>query len=211
MNKNRLALVLFAASVVAMVAGGVIGLGLRDDAAPPAPVAVAPTATPAGPQPTPTPEPSRAAVQRLQIPRIGVDAAVISIGVDPDGTMQSPSKPMEVGWYRFAALPGHGGNVVMAGHVDYVNYGAAVFYRLRELQPGDRIVVVLEDGASYAYEVESLTTYGANDPVQDAVGPTPSEAVTLITCTGAFSYATREYDRRLVVRAHLAQTAAAAP
>jgi LPXTG-site transpeptidase (sortase) family protein len=211
MTRKRILAILSFAGLVAVL-GIVAGLTVFQDSST-APVAIAPTAAPTStPQPgaTPTPvPPSNAPVVRLQIPRIGVDAGVVSLGVDPDGTMQSPAMPMEVGWYRFASLPGHGGNVVMSGHVDYLRFGPAVFYRLRELQEGDRIVVALEDGASFAYEVTSLTTYGANDPVLDAVGPTPTEAVTLITCAGAFNSASRQYDRRLVVRGHLVETATA--
>ncbi|MPZ49288.1 MAG: sortase [Dehalococcoidia bacterium] len=206
MNRRRILPLVLAVIALATVLGIVAGGLLRDGAAP-GPVAVAPTAV--APSPTATPAPSSAAIVRLQVPRIGIDAGVVSLGVDPDGTMQSPAKPMDVGWYRFASLPGHGGNVVMSGHVDYVNFGAAVFYRLKELQPGDRIIVGLEDGLSFAYEVESLTTYNANDPVQEAVGPTAAESVTLITCTGAFDAASREYDKRLVVRGRLVETASA--
>ena len=131
----------------------------------------------------PTPV-SSAAVVRLQVARIGIDAPVVIIGVDPDGTMQSPKTPTDVGWYTFSSRPGQGSNVVMSGHVDYVNYGAAVFYRLRELKAGDRITVGLSDGASYSYEVLSLASYDANAPVADVVGPTPTDSITLITCTG---------------------------
>jgi sortase (surface protein transpeptidase) len=37
--------------------------------------------------------------------------------------------------------------------------------------------------------------------VDQIVGATPEEVITLITCSGTFSSATHQYDKRLVVRA----------
>ena len=41
----------------------------------------------------------------------------------------------------------------------------------------------------------------ATAPVNDIVGATPQESVTLITCGGVFNPVTHQYDKRLVVRA----------
>lgn len=156
------------------------------------------------PEPTilPTAEPSNANVTRLIIPRIGVDAPAIELGVDPDGAMQSPKNPTDVAWYRFSSKPGNPGNVVVAGHVDYYNYGAAVFWSLRELRDGDEVMVQTDDGRAYGYRVVSVTAYDeATAPVAEIVGPTTNEVLTLITCTGTFIRSVREYDKRLVVRA----------
>ena len=152
--------------------------------------------------PVPTPPPSTAPIARLQIPRIGVDAPVIVLGVDRDGVMESPSKPMDVAWYDFSSRPGFQGNAVFAGHVDYAGYGPAVFWRLRDVQAEDEVRVLLSDGTSYTYRVISATSYAADSaPLEEIVGPTPNEVITLITCVGTFDTRTREYDRRLVVRA----------
>jgi sortase (surface protein transpeptidase) len=37
--------------------------------------------------------------------------------------------------------------------------------------------------------------------VNDIVGPTDKEVVTIITCSGDFDPKTREYNKRLIVRA----------
>src|SRR6476659_3646847 len=81
--------------------------------------------------PSAIPQTSRAAT-RLVVPRLKIDAATTTLGVDSKGTMQAPGGPMEVAWYKFSSKPNGGGNVVMSGHVDYANYGPAVFARLRE-------------------------------------------------------------------------------
>ena len=141
-------------------------------------------------------------VARLIVPSLGIDAPIITMGVDADGTMQSPNNPTDVAWYSFSARPGERSNVVMAGHLDYVNYGPAVFYRIREARAGEAVQLVLIDGTVASYRVLDVTSYDeATAPVLDIVGPTDGELVTLITCGGSFDPLAREYDKRVVLRA----------
>ncbi len=115
-------------------------------------------------------------------------------------------------WYTFSAKPGQIGNVVMSGHLDYINYGAAVFWHLSELRPGDELQVVLEDDTVVKYAVESVQEYDETAaPVQDIVGPTANESITLITCAGSFDPTNLHYNRRLVVRGARVQEAATSP
>ncbi len=159
---------------------------------------VAPTVEPA----LPTPAPSKAPVVRIKAPSIGVDAPIITRGLDAAGIMQDPPDPVSVVWYNFSAQPGYTGNVVLAGHVDYHNYGPAVFWDLRRLTVGDQVHVALQDGSSYTYQVASLAYYdAATAPVGEIVGSTPTETLTLITCGGTFNRRAGDYDKRLVVRA----------
>lgn len=172
---------------------------------------VAPQITPTGetpatasssPEPGPTVQPVGVDVTRLRLPTLGIDAPIVTMGVDQSGTMQSPNNPTDVAWYNFSARPGEMSNVVMAGHLDYVNYGPAVFYRLKEARPGDEVELVLVDGSVARYRVEGVTSYDeATAPVLDIVGPTDVEMVTLITCGGSFDPLSREYDKRVVLRA----------
>lgn len=159
----------------------------------------APQATP---EPMLQPPPSASPIVSIQAPRINIDAPVINLGVDPDGTMQSPSTPTDVAWYRFSAYPGNPGNAVFAGHLDFIRYGAAVFYNLRQLQLGDEIMIRLADDTLYTYRVVSSRSFSSNDaPIEEIIGPTADEVVTLITCDGVFNTITRDYGQRLVVRA----------
>jgi LPXTG-site transpeptidase (sortase) family protein len=154
-------------------------------------------ATPAA-EPTPVGE----VPGRLVIPRIGVDAPIVKLSVDGNGVMESPSTPTDAGWYDFTARPGQGGNAVFSGHVDYHNYGAAVFWDLRNLEAGDVIEVYGEDGGVYRYKAVSSVSYPADEaPVDDIVGRTERETVTLITCVGQFNYDIHQYSHRLVVQA----------
>src|SRR5438128_1115854 len=73
---------------------------------------------------------------RLKIPAIGVDASVVSAGLKPDGTMDTPHDQYSVAWYKYGPRPGLPGNAVMAGHLDTKLTPTAVFYNLNKLKPG---------------------------------------------------------------------------
>lgn len=162
------------------------------------------TPTP-GPPPTPTnkfPPGSSAPVARLRIPSVEIDAPVVVRGLDNEGKMLTPDTSYDTAWYDFSARPGSDGNAVFSGHVDYVNVGPAVFWDLKDLNKGDVIQVEMEDGEVYTYEVATKIQYdAATAPVDAIVGPSAEQQVTLITCSGTFSSASHQYDKRLVVTA----------
>lgn len=137
----------------------------------------------------------------LQVEAALIDAPIEVLQVI-DGTMQDPSGPWEVGWYENLASLGDGSNVVMAGHIDYWNVGPAVFYNIASLTEGAAVQVVAEDGRIFTYAVEWVREYPADNlPLDEVVGPTPSESLTMITCGGTFDYATAHYLSRIAVRA----------
>lgn len=138
----------------------------------------------------------------LQVEAALIDAPIEVLQVI-DGTMQDPSGPWEVGWYENLASLGDGNNVVMAGHIDYWNVGPAVFYNIASLAEGDAVQVVAEDGQVFSYAVEWVREYPADNlPLDEVVGDTPTESITLITCGGTFDYATAQYLSRIAVRAN---------
>jgi LPXTG-site transpeptidase (sortase) family protein len=162
--------------------------------------ALTPIATPTIPHPTP----DVAAIAELVIPKYGIDAPVQIKGVDGNNTMQSPDGPTNVAWYTFSVAPGNIGNAVFSGHVDYINYGPAVFWHLKDLVVGDAIEIHLASGTVYKYKVTGGQSVGA-DPTQEElasiVGQTPQEIITMITCGGDWDPVAHEYDHRTVVRA----------
>lgn len=176
--------------------------------APPSAAALAETPAPSADQatdvaaPVDPPAPAGNYPSRVVIPKIGVDAPVVARGVDANGLMQVPDGPEDVAWYEFTGRPGEGANIVLSGHVDYHDYGPAVFWRLRDLTLGDIVEVHVADGAFYQYVVTDTEAYEAQGaPIDEIVGPTSRETVTLITCDGTFNGASVGYSHRLVVRA----------
>jgi LPXTG-site transpeptidase (sortase) family protein len=213
---NRLSLAIMALGIAALMAAavlfalsatGIIGDGGLRYSGPGTVTgfgSVVQTPLPLTPLPLPpeVPTPSDAPITRLVIPKASVDAPVVTLGIDGNGIMESPSNAYDVAWYDFSARPRFGGNAVFSGHVDYHDIGPAVFWELRNLQQDDVIEVHLADGTVYKYGVTALECLPVDTaPIAEIVGPTPTEMVTLITCCGEFNYTTRQYSHRLVVRA----------
>ncbi|MBI5289877.1 MAG: class F sortase [Chloroflexi bacterium] len=142
--------------------------------------------------------------QRLVIPAIGVDAPFTYKLVGGDGQMPNPEGPEDVAYYDFSAWPGlgglpdKGGNVVLAGHVDYINYGPAVFWKLRDLKAGDEVQIALADGTLVTYVIEfNKTIDPESDDWSSIVEATQDDSVTLITCSGEFSAG--HYSNRQII------------
>jgi sortase (surface protein transpeptidase) len=140
----------------------------------------------------------------IAIEKIGLNAQIETIQI-VNGIMQDPTGPWVVSWYKETGKLGEIDNVVMAGHLDYWDVGPAVFYNIGQLEQNDPIDVTGDDGLTYSYAVDWVENYDANNaPIQDIIGPTDSEDLTLITCGGPFDYQNGVYLQRTVVRAHRA-------
>ena len=84
-----------------------------------------------------------------------------------------------------------------AGHVDYIGVGPAVFYSIRDLQPGD-IVTVNTDAGPINYAIQWSQWAEPDEDFTSFVAQTGQESITLVTCIGAFSGG--HYSNRLIVR-----------
>jgi sortase (surface protein transpeptidase) len=138
----------------------------------------------------------------LDIPAIGVHTPLISLGLKPDGTVEVPplDRDAPAGWYKNLATPGEAGPAVILGHVDSARDGPAVFYRLRDLQPGDRISVGRTDGSKVRFVVRSVARYPKKDfPTAAVYGPSPRAELRLVTCGGSFDALRRHYRDNIVV------------
>jgi hypothetical protein len=144
---------------------------------------------------------------RLVIPAIGVATRLLRLGLEPDGSMAVPADFDQAGWFAGGPVPGQLGPAVIAGHVDS-RTGPAVFYRLRELRPGQTVLVERADGARLRFVVSQAHSYPkAGFPTGAVFGPAPEAALRLITCAGDFDRARGSYRDNLVVFARLAASA----
>ena len=136
----------------------------------------------------------------ITIPSIGVKAGIVGIGLRADGAMQVPD-PDQVGWYKRGPRPGSPGPAVLIGHVDS-RTGRAVFYRLRQLRPGDEILVGQRDGSTTKFIVGRLERHPKTALPTKRIWPTTSKPLLrLITCAGSFDRATGHYRDNLIVYA----------
>ena len=138
---------------------------------------------------------------RVEIPAIGVSSSLVRLGLNPDRTMEVPDDFQVAGWFTGGPQPGQLGPAVIAGHVDS-RTGPAVFYRLRDLRPGDEVRVVRADHRVVRFRVDSLASYPKQALPDDVVyGATTTPALRLITCAGTFDRSRRSYLDNLVVSA----------
>lgn len=152
--------------------------------------------------PASAPTVTDAPLERIVIPSVNIDAPIVIKGLDEDGVMEAPDNAYDVAWYDFTPRPGEGSNAVFSGHVDYVNVGPAVFWKLKDLEPSARIDIRFAGGTLLSYAVMAVNTFDAvTAPIDEIVGPTPADSITLITCAGTFDQSTGQYDKRLIVRA----------
>jgi hypothetical protein len=145
---------------------------------------------------------------RISIPAIDVAASVHAVGRAPDGTIATPSLNLknEAGWYREGPSPGQYGPAIIVGHVDTKDK-PAVFHRLRELVPGQRIEIVRRDRTVAVFEVGSVEQFGkqmlpAARVFQDFSRP----GLRLITCGGNWIGGSTGYADNVIVFASLIET-----
>lgn len=141
----------------------------------------------------------------IRIPRINVEAPIIPLGLNDDGTIEVPDQPEEAGWWLGGPEPGETGPAVILGHVDSQEEGPAVFFYLRYLEAGDEIHIDRVDGSTVSYVVEFSESHDKDAFPTDAVyGPTEQPTLRLVTCGGDFDFDVRTYEENLVVFASLA-------
>src|SRR5690606_25171463 len=105
------------------------------------PATVADTTGPTLPAPSPMPPITNPV--RVRVPAIGLDAAVVSVGLQGDGQMEVP-EASDVGWYRLGPPPGADGSAVLAAHVDFAGERGA-FFDLRSVPVGAEVFVDGDD------------------------------------------------------------------
>ena len=139
---------------------------------------------------------------RLIIPTIGVDAAIESLGILENGNLATPVQHPwdDAGWYNLGPRPGTQGSAVIDGHLDRPGGYPAVFWRLRDLQIGDKVIVIDGQGKTLSFHVINITFYPVHElPVQEIFGNNQGLYLNLITCAGDWIPDQHQTNQRLVV------------
>jgi LPXTG-site transpeptidase (sortase) family protein len=137
----------------------------------------------------------------LLIPKLSVDARILSAGLSPDGSISTPGNVFDTAWYDGSSLPGQPGAMLIDGHISSWT-SPGVFYRLDELSPGDEIQVERGDGAVFTYRVVKTEVYASSAVNMQAVlNPVNagSPGLNLISCYGSVIPGTNEFNKRIVV------------
>jgi hypothetical protein len=141
----------------------------------------------------------------VTLPSIGVQSRLVRLGLDARREMEVPDDFSLAGWYVHGPKPGAVGPAVIAGHVDG-RRGPAVFYRLHELAPGDRVEIHRADGSSVLYAVDRVEQHPKNAfPTEAVYGNTQGPELRLITCGGEFDRRARSHRDNIIVFAHIVE------
>lgn len=141
----------------------------------------------------------------LRIDTIGVDAPLVSVGLEPDGAMEIPDDVREIGWYDpddLGVRPGTTGTAVFASHVDSRTQGRGVLFELRQMRVGDTIEIDLEDGTTQTWVVTEVAQIPkVSMPLNEIFTWSGPPRVVVITCGGEFDRSARSYVDNIVVYA----------
>lgn len=138
---------------------------------------------------------------RLKIPKINVDAPIDYMGILPNGLLEAPSVPKNVGWYKFGPRPGNMGNAVIDGHYGiWENGERTVFDNLNQLAAGDKVFVEDDKGGFAVFAVRESKSFNPNSDSSEVFKSNDGLAhLNLITCDGSWNTASESYSKRLVV------------
>jgi hypothetical protein len=161
----------------------------------------------------------------LVIPSIAVNSPLLAVGMTSAAAMSAPEGGAgspdwsDTFWYRGSAVPGAVGTATIAGHIDDRFGDYAVFGRLNELVPGDRIFIrdtstkyreQFVVTALHTYTIAQATTlpvldliYGTGPPQGEPAQPSSDGLahLSLVTCAGEWIPRLDTHSERLVVSA----------
>ncbi len=165
----------------------------------PKPARVAKEVITASPASLPASEPTY-----ISIASQSINAGIIPVGQAADGSIQTPPLfDWSTGWYNKSPTPGQVGPSIIVGHVDTYK-DISVFWRLRYVAAGDRIIITRADGSTATFAVDSVEQFDQNNfPTQQVYGNIAYAGLRLITCGGSFDERTGSYTQNTVVFAHL--------
>ncbi len=145
----------------------------------------------------------------IAVPDLGLDQALIELGVTEERTLEVPEDWMDIGWWATGPAPGESGGAVIAGHVNG-DGKPAVFAELPSLERGAEVVVTRADGSQATYVVRSKEQFAKDDFPNERMytfeGPS---FLHLVTCGGSFDTRSGHYDDNIVIFAELVGVTAA--
>src|ERR1035437_333438 len=104
---------------------------------------------------------------RINIPSIKINALIEEVGLTPEGAMDSPKGPSNVGWYNLGPKPGESGSAVVDGHSGWKDNIPAVFDNLYKIQTGDKIYIESKTGTITTFVVREIKSYDPKASARD--------------------------------------------
>ena len=137
----------------------------------------------------------------IRINKINVEARVLQMGVNKDGSMQSPINAYDAGWYTGSVRPGQLGAAAIVGHASGPTR-EGLFAYLDKLKAGDIVEIERGDGTKLTYSVVKTETVALkNVDMNKFLRPVDGEAegLNLMTCAGNWVESSKTRDQRVIV------------
>lgn len=147
----------------------------------------------------------RSSPTKIVIPSINLRAALDTVGLRPDGAIETPpyERAHRAAWYRLGPTPGERGAAVLVGHVDSKK-AVAVFWYLTRITRGDEIQVTREDRRTALFAVTSIEEFTKTAfPTDRVYADSDAPLLRLVTCGGRWDPVRGEYQDNVVVFATL--------
>ena len=136
---------------------------------------------------------------KIEIPVIGVSSKIISLGLDSAGKLKVPPDGSVAGYYTGAPVPGEIGPAIVVAHVDW-NGKLGVFFHLKDLKVGERIVITRSDGRQITFGITKVQEYLKSEfPSQLVYGNLNYAGLRLVTCGGKFDPKAKSYLSNVIV------------
>jgi hypothetical protein len=140
---------------------------------------------------------------RVEIPAVGIDASIgADLTLNASGDWLPPTYQLGR-WDASAALDAEQGTTMLAGHV-WVAQSPGVLANLREVSPGNQVVLVDDDGHRQEFLVTAIEEFPRDDLPSWVWGTdTGDRRLVLVTCAGQGidNGGHRVWSRNLVVEA----------
>jgi LPXTG-site transpeptidase (sortase) family protein len=147
--------------------------------------------------------PTRPATQ-ITIPRLKLQVPVMKVPYEREmGSWDLSDLGYRTAHLEGTANPGSASNTVLAAHNVLPSGADGPFKHLSEMQPGDTIIVHVNEQA-FRYRIAASKIVPPAEV--EVVFPTEEPTLTLMTCAG-WDAATQSYTGRLVVIGHLVEEA----
>jgi len=115
----------------------------------------------------------------IYIPSVNLCMNIITVGLDADGRIGTPSNGYQAGWYNQSNYFGTGGTTFLDGH-SWGSFGA-----IKGVYSGTTITIGLPDGRDLNYRVTGTEVIGLDNWVEMMTKALYTPGLNLMTCHGA--------------------------
>jgi hypothetical protein len=142
------------------------------------------------------------APERIEIPRLSVNARIVRVRTLPDRQLDVPLDPKIVGWWENGAKPGaKKGTAILDGHINF-NGVDGVLSKIGSLDPGDLVYVYGINAGKHTkvrFTVTGVRTYNKQAlPFQEIFDQHSVGRLAIVTCGGSFDPSTGNYLDNIV-------------